>query len=186
MTDDTRTNVLWWAQDTCEAPNNDTCCRLRSLCNCLGSLLVSIVCVGRKRRPFRPYIQTVRQQSPLLKGRHKNNVSRAFAIASRQTKALCGPSLCRRCNCDEYRGLQPHTAAAAQSEVRRNWLLAGVTKGVARATYLGRSWSPPDKLKLSVGLLFADDATATSTEVCNHIQQQQCRQKCVATDCRPV
>ena len=58
-------------------------------------------------------------------------------------------------------------------------------KGATRATYLWWLWSPPDKLKLPVGLLFAADAAVRTAEACDHMQQQQRREKHMATDCRP-
>ncbi len=62
----------------------------------------------------------------------------------------------------------------------------GATKGVARATYLGRLRSPRDKLKLPVGLLDAVDAAVMAAEVSRHKQQWQRNQKCTETGCRRV
>jgi len=62
----------------------------------------------------------------------------------------------------------------------------GATKGVARATYLGRLRSPRDKLKLPVGLLDAADAAVMTAEVSRYKQQRQRSQKCTETGCRRV
>ena len=79
-----------------------------------------------------------------------------------------------------YLKVRAQPAAATQSEVHSSWLTAGATKSVARATNLGCLRSPPDKLKLFVGLLSAVHAAVMTTEVYGHSQQQQCSQKCAA------
>ena len=79
-----------------------------------------------------------------------------------------------------YLKVRAQPAAATQSEVHSSWLTAGATKSVARATNLGCLRSPPDKLKLLVGLLSAVHAAVMTAEVYGHSQQQQCSQKCAA------
>ena len=64
--------------------------------------------------------------------------------------------------------------------MHRNWLQVDATKSVARATNLGCLRSPPDKLKLLVGLLSAVHAAVMTAEVYGHSQQQQRSQKCAA------
>ena len=79
-----------------------------------------------------------------------------------------------------YLKVRAQPAAATQSEVHSSWLTAGATKSVARATNLGCLRSPPDKLKLLVGLLSAVHAAVMTAEVYGHSQQQQRSQKCAA------
>ena len=82
-----------------------------------------------------------------------------------------------------YLKVRAQPAAATQSEVHSSWLTAGATKSVARATNLGCSRSPPDKLKLLVGLLNAVHAAVMAVGVCGHSQQQRRSQKRTETGC---
>ena len=93
----------------------------------------------------------------------------------------------KRIDVSRLSSLRPSCRTAETEDgIQRNRLAVREIMGVARATYLSRLWSPPDKLKLPVGLLDAADAAVIYAEVSRHKQQRLRSQKCTETGCQRV